>query len=80
LFIRAVFLLAIRESAASVILLHNHPNGDPMPSQEDRLLTSRLVTGGQLLGIRVLDHLVIGDGRYVSFADQGWIQAEMTGT
>ena len=45
-----------------------------MPSQEDRLLTTRLIAGGQLLGIRVLDHLVIGDGRYVSFADQGWIE------
>ena len=71
---REVFQLAIRESAASIILLHNHPSGDPMPSQEDRLLTTRLIAGGQLLGIRVLDHLVIGDGRYVSFADQGWIQ------
>ncbi|MET0516673.1 MAG: DNA repair protein RadC [Nitrospiraceae bacterium] len=71
---REVFQLAIRESAASIILLHNHPSGDPMPSQEDRLLTTRLTAGGQLLGIRVLDHLVIGDGRYVSFADQGWIE------
>jgi DNA repair protein RadC len=71
---REVFQLAIRESAASIILLHNHPSGDPMPSQEDRLLTTRLIAGGQLLGIRVLDHLVIGDGRYVSFADQGWIE------
>ena len=71
---REVFKLAIRESAASIILLHNHPSGDPMPSQEDRLLTTRLIAGGQLLGIRVLDHLVIGDGRYVSFADQGWIE------
>ncbi len=72
---REVFQLAIRESAASIILLHNHPSGDPMPSQEDRLLTTRLIAGGQLLGIRVLDHLVIGDGRYVSFADQGWIES-----
>lgn len=71
---REVFQSAIRESAASIILLHNHPSGDPMPSQEDRLLTTRLIAGGQLLGIRVLDHLVIGDGRYVSFADQGWIE------
>ncbi|HEX2056440.1 MAG TPA: DNA repair protein RadC [Nitrospiraceae bacterium] len=71
---REVFQLAIRESAAAVILLHNHPSGDPTPSQEDRLLTSRLIAAGHVLGIRVLDHLVVGDGRYVSFADQGWIE------
>ena len=70
---REVFQLAIRESAAAVILLHNHPSGDPTPSQEDRVLTSRLISAGQVLGIRVLDHLVVGDGRYVSFADQGWM-------
>ena len=57
-----------------MILLHNHPSGDPTPSQEDRLLTSRLISAGHVLGIRVLDHLVVGDGRYVSFADQGWIE------
>ncbi|HJR76637.1 MAG TPA: DNA repair protein RadC [Nitrospiraceae bacterium] len=72
---REVFQLAIRESAAAVILLHNHPSGDPTPSQEDRLLTSRLISAGHVLGIRVLDHLVVGDGRYVSFADQGWIDS-----
>jgi DNA repair protein RadC len=71
---REVFHLAIRESAAAVILLHNHPSGDPTPSEEDRLLTSRLVSAGHLLGIRVLDHVVVGDGRYVSFADQGWME------
>ncbi|MEX5218630.1 MAG: DNA repair protein RadC [Nitrospira sp.] len=75
---REVFQLAIRESAAALILLHNHPSGDPTPSQEDRLLTSRLVAAGQLLGIRILDHLVLGDGRYVSFADQGWIEPAST--
>lgn len=71
---REVFALAVRESAASVILLHNHPSGDPTPSLEDRQLTDRLVAAGQLLGIRVLDHLIIGDGRYVSFADEGWLR------
>lgn len=70
---REVFTLAVRESAAAVIFLHNHPSGDPAPSQEDRLLTERLVSVGQLLGIAVLDHLIIGDDRYVSFADQGWL-------
>ncbi len=70
---REVFTLAVKESAAAVIFLHNHPSGDPTPSQEDRVLTARLVSAGEVLGIRVLDHLVIGDGRYVSFADQGWL-------
>ncbi len=70
---REVFSLAVKESAAAVIFLHNHPSGDPTPSREDRLLTTRLVSAGEVLGIRVLDHLVIGDGRYVSFADQGWL-------
>ncbi|SPP66397.1 RadC family protein [Nitrospira lenta] len=70
---REVFALAVRESAAGVIFLHNHPSGDPTPSPEDRRLTDRLVAAGEVLGIRVLDHMVIGDGRYVSFADEGWI-------
>ena len=69
---REVFTMAVKESAA-VIFLHNHPSGDPTPSQEDHVLTSRLVSAGEVLGIRVLDHLVVGDGRYVSFADQGWL-------
>jgi DNA repair protein RadC len=71
---REVFSLAVKESAAAVIFLHNHPSGDPTPSREDRLLTTRLVAAGEVLGIRVLDHLVIGDGQYVSFADEGWLQ------
>jgi DNA repair protein RadC len=70
---REVFALAVRESAAAVIFLHNHPSGDPTPSPEDRQLTDRLATAGKLLGIRVLDHVIIGDGRYVSFADEGWL-------
>lgn len=71
---REVFSFAVRESAAGVIFLHNHPSGDPTPSLEDRQLTDRLVAAGLLLGIRVLDHLIIGDGRYVSFADEGWLR------
>jgi DNA repair protein RadC len=70
---REVFTLAVKESAAAIIFLHNHPSGDPTPSPEDRVLTARLVSAGEVLGIRVLDHLVVGDGRYVSFADQGWL-------
>ena len=73
---REVFIPAMRASAAGVIFLHNHPSGDPTPSQEDRVLTARLVSAGSLLGIQVLDHLIVGDGRYVSFADQGWLSGE----
>ncbi|MGA6828862.1 RadC family protein [Nitrospira sp. NS4] len=70
---REVFAMAIRESAAGVIFLHNHPSGDPTPSAEDRRLTERLVAAGEVLGIRVLDHMIVGDGRYISFADEGWL-------
>ena len=73
---REVFAFAVRESAAGVIFLHNHPSGDPTPSLEDRQLTDRLVAAGNLLGIPVLDHIVIGDGRYVSFADEGWLASQ----
>ena len=68
---REVFNVAVRESAAAIIFIHNHPSGDPRPSEEDHALTQRLITAGEILGIRVLDHIVIGDGRYVSFADEG---------
>ncbi|MBI3995612.1 MAG: DNA repair protein RadC [Nitrospirae bacterium] len=69
---REVFKPAVKESASAVILLHNHPSGDPAPSPEDRELTRRLVKAGRVMGIKVLDHIVIGDGNYFSFADQGW--------
>ncbi len=68
---REVFNVAVRESAAAIIFVHNHPSGDPEPSSEDHALTQRLMAAGEILGIRVLDHVVIGDGRYVSFADEG---------
>ena len=68
---REVFKEAITHSAASAILVHNHPSGDPAPSADDRLLTKRLVEAGQLVGIQVLDHLVIGDGRFVSLKEKG---------
>jgi DNA repair protein RadC len=68
---REVFRRAIREAAAAVILVHNHPSGDPAPSPEDEALTARLRAAGDLLGIRVLDHVVVGNGCYVSFVDSG---------
>lgn len=67
---REVFRPAIQWAAASVILLHNHPSGDPAPSEEDLRVTERLVEAGKLLGIRVLDHIIIGEGSYFSFFDQ----------
>lgn len=73
---REVFALAVRESAAGILCLHNHPSGDPRPSQEDRQLTERLAAAGRVLGIRVLDHVIIGDGCYVSFADEGWLKGQ----
>ena len=71
---RDTFKAAIRESAAAVIFIHNHPSGDTRPSQEDILLTKRLVQAGDVLGIRVLDHIIIGDGGHFSFRDNGLIQ------
>jgi DNA repair protein RadC len=68
---REVFEVAIRERAAAIILSHNHPSGDPEPSAEDLSLTRRLVSGGQLLGIEVLDHIIIGVERWVSLKERG---------
>jgi len=68
---REVFSPAVRESAAAVLFIHNHPSGDPAPSREDIELTRRLREAGELMGIRVLDHIVIGNGSYVSFTDRG---------
>jgi DNA repair protein RadC len=69
---RDVYLPVIRESAAAVIFVHNHPSGDPTPSREDIEITRRLRDVGELVGVRVLDHIVIGHGRYVSFVDDGF--------
>lgn len=68
---REVFQMAVRRSAAAVIFVHNHPSGDPTPSKQDLESTERLEEGGQLLGIRVLDHVIIGDGVYSSLRDLG---------
>ena len=71
---REVFKAAILSNAAAVILVHNHPSGDPVPSAEDLSITSRLCETGEVIGIKVLDHVVIGEGRYVSFVDDGYWQ------
>ncbi|MCD4703781.1 MAG: DNA repair protein RadC [Methanosarcinaceae archaeon] len=70
---REVFRSALMEASASVILTHNHPSGDPSPSREDIAVTKKLVEGGKILGIEVLDHVIIGDGRYVSLKDEGYL-------
>jgi len=68
---REVFREAIAERAAAVILVHNHPSGDPTPSAEDRIVTQQMVAAGRLLDIPVHDHIIVGRGRYVSFAETG---------
>ncbi|MEO5818729.1 MAG: DNA repair protein RadC [Gemmatimonadaceae bacterium] len=68
---REVFREAIAERAAALILVHNHPSGDPTPSADDRLVTEQLVAAGKLLDIPVHDHIIIGRGRYTSFAEAG---------
>ena len=70
---REVYNPVIRESAAAVIFVHNHPSGDPAPSQEDIEITRRLKEVGQVMGVRVLDHVVIGHDRYFSFSDRGML-------
>lgn len=71
---RDTFKAAIRESAAAVVFIHNHPSGDVKPSREDILLTRRLVQAGEVLGIQVLDHIIVGDGVHFSFRDHGMMQ------
>ena len=66
---REVFSFAVRDSASALILLHNHPSGDPTPSREDHDCTKRLVNAGKIMGIRILDHIIIGHDEYYSFAD-----------
>lgn len=68
---REVFREAIAERAAALVLIHNHPSGDPTPSPDDREVTAQLVAAGRLLDIPVQDHIVIGRGRYLSFAEAG---------
>lgn len=73
-YVRQVFRSAMMNNAVSIICVHNHPTGDPDPSMGDRQITKQLVQGGKLLSIKILDHIIVGDGRYYSFADQGLIE------
>lgn len=76
---RELFKGAIRRSAAAVILVHNHPSGDPTPSSEDLDVTGRLAAAGKILGIEVLDHIIIGDNQYASFKERGLDPASLAG-
>lgn len=68
---REVFKLAVKRSASAILCLHNHPSGDPSPSLEDIAVTKRLHEAGRILGIDVLDHIVVGDGKFVSLKASG---------
>jgi DNA repair protein RadC len=70
---REVFRQALMASAAAVVLFHNHPSGDPQPSGEDVELSRRMVAAGRLMGIEVIDHVVLGDGRYCSLRESGFL-------
>ena len=71
---REIFRAATLASAASIALFHNHPSGDPAPSTDDMILTTRLVTAGEVMGIRVIDHIILGAGRWYSFREAGLLQ------
>ena len=71
---REVFAEALRRNAAAVILLHNHPSGDPTPSREDVLATRRVIDAGKIIGIELLDHIIIGDNCFISLRDKGFFK------
>ena len=70
---REVFLEALRSKAVSIILIHNHPSGDPTPSKSDVSLTKNVHTIGEMMNIPLTDHIIIGDNRYISFREEGYI-------
>ena len=70
---REVFFPAVVQHVAALILVHNHPSGEPTPSREDHRVTQKLIQAGNIFDIPVLDHIVVGDGCYVSFSEQGWM-------
>jgi DNA repair protein RadC len=67
---RDVFSAAVRERAGAVVIVHNHPSGDPTPSPEDINVTKRLLEAGAVIGVPLLDHVILGEGRYTSFAEK----------
>ena len=73
---REIFVAAIKKNGASIILLHNHPSGDPMPSREDILTTERIAKAGNLLGIPLNDHIILGQNSYISLKAEGYLKSE----
>nr|WP_300776743.1 DNA repair protein RadC [uncultured Acetatifactor sp.] len=73
---REIFLAALESRAVNIVLVHNHPSGDPTPSRSDRELTRNVRDTGEKMGIRLLDHVIIGDNRYVSFRERAWFSEE----
>lgn len=70
---RELFIEALQKNAVSIIILHNHPSGDPSPSREDMLTTKRIQDSGALIGIELLDHIIIGNNCYISFREEGML-------
>lgn len=71
--VREIIHAALQKFAASIICVHNHPSANVAPSPEDKKFTAELSAAGKLMGVKVLDHLIIGDGQHFSFADEGWM-------
>ena len=70
---RDIYIEALKKKAVHLIILHNHPSGDPTPSQEDIQVTKKLVVAGNYIGVSLIDHIIIGDGCYISLKEQGYI-------
>lgn len=70
---RELFIEALQKNAVSIIILHNHPSGDPTPSREDKLTTRRIQEAGAMIGIELLDHIIIGNNCYISFREEGML-------
>ncbi len=73
---REVFRPALRAAAAALVLVHNHPSGDPTPSREDHEVTSRLVRAGEILGVRVVDHVIVAERGFCSLREEGFLEPE----
>lgn len=70
---REIFKMALRKQAVYILLIHNHPSGDPSPSKEDILVTKKVIDAGKLMEIPLIDHIIIGDGKYISLKEKGFI-------
>jgi DNA repair protein RadC len=70
---REIFIEAIKYSCSSIVICHNHPSGDPSPSQEDINITKRIYEAGKIIGIELIDHIIIGDGKYISLKEKNII-------